>query len=175
MGSWGAIIMSFFGAAFASMTLYWQFHIIGLALVIPFFGFAVIGLAAIRVLRRRGDGIAPSEKAERVIMWSSIGEGIGLFLAANIVINLHHAELLLPAMALVVGMHFVPMAFAAPFPPFYAVGLTLMLSAFLGFVVAAPLGGAISGFMATAGLWIASAIAVRRDGKFKRSMPEPRL
>lgn len=49
-------------------------------------------------------GIEPSERAGRVIIWSSIGEGVGLFVAANIVQNLHRPELLLPAMALVVGL-----------------------------------------------------------------------
>ncbi len=169
MGSWGAIIMSFFGAFFASMTLYWQFDIVGPALAIPFVGFAIIGLAAARVIRQPGVGIFPSGKAGRIMMWSSIGEGVGLFLASNIVINLHHAELLLPAMALIVGVHFVPVAFAAPFRPFYMLGAALIFSALIGFVVAAPLGGVIAGFMAAVGLWIASVAAVRRDGRFKRA------
>lgn len=173
MGSWGAIVMSFFGAFFASMTLYWQFGILGTALAIPFIGFAVIGLAAFYVLRKPGDGIMPSAKAERAIMWSSVGEGIGLFLASNVVMNSHHAELLLPAMALVVGAHFIPIAFAAPFKPFYVLAAVLIFAALIGFVVGAPLGGAISGFMAAAGLWIASAIAVRRDGTYKRRNASP--
>jgi hypothetical protein len=168
MGSWGAIIMSFFGAFFASLTLYWQFGILDATLLIPFMGFAMIGVAAICVLRNPGKGITASGKAERAIMWSSTAEGIGLFLASNIVINLHRAELLLPAMALVVGAHFIPIARAAAFPPFYALGAALITAALIGFVVPAPLGGAISGLMAAAGLWTASVIAVRRDQKYKK-------
>ena len=41
----------------------------------------------------------------------------GLLLAFNIVINLHRPDLLLPSMALVVGLHFLPIAFAAGFVP----------------------------------------------------------
>lgn len=37
-------------------------------------------------------------------------EGLGIFIAINIVINLHHPELQVPAMALVVGLHFFPLA-----------------------------------------------------------------
>jgi hypothetical protein len=37
-------------------------------------------------------------------------EGVGIFIAINIVINLHHPELQVPAMALVVGLHFFPLA-----------------------------------------------------------------
>jgi hypothetical protein len=36
-------------------------------------------------------------------MWSTIGEGVGLFVVANLATNLGHAELLLPAIALVVA------------------------------------------------------------------------
>jgi hypothetical protein len=36
--------------------------------------------------------------------------------------NLHHPEWLMPAVALIVGLHFLPIAWAAPFPPFYALG-----------------------------------------------------
>jgi hypothetical protein len=168
VGSWGAIIMGFFGAFFAAMTLYWQFDMVGLTLVIPFIGFGIIGLSAARVIRRPGDGIMPSKQAQRVIMWSSIGEGVGLFLAANIVMNLHHPAFLLPAMALIVGLHFVPIARAAPFPAFYALAGALIFFGLIGFVVAAPSGGAISGFASAGGLWIASALAVRRDARFKR-------
>ncbi len=160
--------MGFFGAFFASMTLYWQFNVAGLVLAIPFVGFGIIVLAAVRVIRRPGNGIVPSERAERAIMWSSIGEGVGLFLASNIVMNLHHPELLLPAMALIVGLHFVPIAHAAPFPPFYVLGTALIVSGLFGFVAAAPLSGAVSGFASGAGLWVASALAIRRDARCKR-------
>jgi len=37
-------------------------------------------------------------------------EGLGIFIAINIVINLGHADLTIPVMALVVGLHFFPLA-----------------------------------------------------------------
>jgi hypothetical protein len=78
----GALIMSFFGAVFASLTLYWQWHLNGAALALPLLGFVLIGLAASYVIRSPGEGIKPSPKEERAIMWSSIGEGVCLFLAS---------------------------------------------------------------------------------------------
>ena len=102
-------------------------------------------------------------------MWSSIGEGIGLFLAANIVVNLHRPDLLLPSMALVVGLHFLPIAFAAGFRPFYVLGTALIFAAIMGFIVEAPAGGKVAGLMAAGALWLASGIAVRRDWLAKRS------
>ena len=50
---------------------------------LPFLGFLLIALAAADVIRRPGEGVAPSKRAEKVIMWSSIGEGVGLFAAAQ--------------------------------------------------------------------------------------------
>jgi hypothetical protein len=167
MGAWGAIIMSFFGALFAALTLGFQFHWTGLKLGLPFALFAIIALAAALVIRRPGEGISPSKQAERVIMWSSIGEGVGLFLAANLVINLGHREMLLPAMAVVVGLHFLPMAYAIPFRPFYGLGFALLAAAAAGFALGAPTGGAVSGFAGAIALWVAALLAVRRDMKAK--------
>jgi hypothetical protein len=162
VGAWGALIMSFFGAVFASLTLYWQWHLSGVILALPFLAFVLIGFAASYVIRTPGEGIKPSPKEERAIMWSSIGEGVGLFLAANIVINLHRPDLLLPSMALVVGLHFLPIAFAAGFRPFYVLGIALVAAAMMGFILGAPTGGEVAGFMAAGALWLAAGIAVRR-------------
>jgi hypothetical protein len=167
MGAWGAIIMSFFGALFAALTLAFQFGWTGLALGLPFGLFAIIALAAVAVIRRPGDGVSPSKQAERVIMWSSIGEGVGLFVAANLVTNLGHRELLLPAMALVVGLHFLPMGYAIMFRPFYGLGLALLAASAAGFALGAPTGGAVSGFAGATALWVAALLAVRRDMQAK--------
>ncbi len=136
-------------------------------LVLPFLGFVLIGIAAHHVIRTPGGSIKPSPREERAIMWSSIGEGVGLFLAANIVMNLHRPDLLLPSMALVVGLHFLPIAFAAGFRPFHGLGTALVVAAIMGFVMKAPTGGAVAGFMAAGALWLASALALRRDGLAK--------
>jgi hypothetical protein len=44
MGAWGAIIMSFFGALFAALTLAFQFGWTGLTLGLPFVLFAATRL-----------------------------------------------------------------------------------------------------------------------------------
>lgn len=163
MGAWGALIMSFFAAVFASLTLYWERQTSGAALALPFVAFVLIGLAASHVIRMPGEGIKPTPREERAIMWSTIGEGIGLFLASNIVINLHRPDLLLPSMALVVGLHFLPIALTARFRPFYVLGVALIVGAIVGFIVGAPTGGELAGFMAAGALWLAAVIAVRRD------------
>ncbi len=161
--------MGFFGAMFADLTLYWQWQVRGVELVLPVLGFLAIAIAAAYVIRLAGKGLVPSKRVERAITWSSVGEGVGLFVAANLVINLHRPDLLLPAMALVVGLHFLPIAFVARFGPYYLVGTALIVAGIAGVAITAPAGGAIAGFGAAAGLWLAAILAVRRDWRFKRA------
>lgn len=168
MGAWGGIIMGFFGAVFAALTLSGPAGVAGPAVFAPFIVSAVIGLAAARALRLPGPGIAPSAAASRVIMWSSIAEGVGLFIAANLVTNLHHPEYLLPAMALVVGLHFLPMGWAAAFAPFYLLGGALVLASAAGFVLTSPLGAELSGGAAALSLWLAASLAVAREQNARR-------
>jgi hypothetical protein len=163
MGAWGAIIMSFFGALFASLTLAFELHWTGIMLGLPFLGFVAIAAAAGLALRSPGEGIAPSKQAERVIMWSSIAEGVGLFAAAQVTISLGHREMLLPAMALVVGLHFLPMAHAIPFRPFYGLGIALLAASAAGFAVGGVTGAEVAGFAGTVALWIAAILAVGRE------------
>ena len=168
MSAWGALIMGFFGAVFAALTLYWQWQVTGPLLALPFLGFVLIAIAAALVIRQPGTGVTLPEKAEKTIMWATIGEGVGLFLAANIVINLHRPELLLPAMALVVGLHFLPIAIAAAFRPFLVLGGALILAAAAGFLIAPPTGGEVAGLAGALALWTAAILAVVRDRRAKQ-------
>jgi len=54
--------------------------------------------------------IAESKKSSK---WFGIifgAEGLGIFIAVNIVTNIGHADLVMPVIALVVGLHFYPLA-----------------------------------------------------------------
>lgn len=163
MGARGAIIMSFFGAVFVSMTLALQMDRRGPLLLSPFILTVGVSVFSIDTLRLPGKGIAPSGPARRVILWSTLGEGIGIFIAVNAAINLGYSHMLLPVMALIVGLHFLPMGYGIPFPPFYLVGSLIVLSGLVGLSVDQPLGGAISGFWSAIVLLLAAAMAIRRD------------
>jgi hypothetical protein len=169
MGARGAVIMGFFGAVFAALTMRLQWQAGAAMLALPFIVFLAIGAAAIHTLGLKGNGIVLSERTKKALMWSSTGEGIGIFLASNVVTNLHRPDLLLPAIALVVGLHFLPIAYAAAFRPFYALAAFLLLSAVVGFLVAAPVGGEVAGIAAALGLWFASTAAIVRERQAKRA------
>jgi hypothetical protein len=169
MGARGAVIMGFFGSVFAALTMRLQWQAVGAMLAFPFIISLAIVAAATHTMRLKGNGIVLSEKAKKALMWSSTGEGIGIFLASIVVANLHRPDLLLPAIALVVGLHFLPIAHASSFRPFYVLGAFLLLSAVIGFLVAAPVGGDIAGSAAALSLWFASTAAISRDRQAKRA------
>ena len=77
--------------------------------------------------------------------------------------NLHRPEWRLPAMALVVGLHFLPIAYGAAFRAFYILGAALIVVALIGFATPTPLGGYIAGIVAAMCLWTASLLGVLRD------------
>ena len=163
MGASGAIIMGFFGALFASLTLLLQRHWSGLGLGLPFIGFAIIAAVALVVVRLPGDGFARPPGSGRIMMWSSIGEGVALFLVNQLAVSLGRSDLILPGMAVVVGLHFVPIAYYAPFRPLYVLAAVITAGGALGLLLPQPTGGAVAGFTAAAALVTASAAAVRRE------------
>lgn len=169
MGARGAVIMGFFGAVFAALTIHQHWQVVGIKLALPFIIFLAIWAAAAQTIRLKDNGFVMSEKVKKVLLWSSSGEGIGIFLAVNVVNNLHRPDLLLPAMTLVVGMHFLPIAHAASFRPFYMLAAVLLLSAAIGFMVPAPVGGEIAGISAALSLWFASIAAVSRERNAKQT------
>jgi hypothetical protein len=168
MGAMGAIIMGFFGATFASLTLWLQWHRTGPILAVPFVGFAAIAIATWSIVRLPGPGFVRPPGSGKVMMWSSIGEGIGLFVINNLAINLGHADLVIPAMALVVGLHFLPIAYWSPFRPLYILAAVIITGAVVGVLIAQPTGGAVAGFTAAVALAGAALAAMRREIRAKR-------
>lgn len=57
------------------------------------------------------------------------------------------------------------------YPMFYVLGTALIAAAIMGFIVEAPTGGKVAGFMAAGALWLASGIAVHRDWLARRQTP----
>jgi hypothetical protein len=111
----GLLMMSFFtglwsGIAYGGM----QQSIFRFVLII-FFLFIVNGIRFFRMAKKFPDSVSPEDAAEKKRMgkWFGIifgAEGLLIFLAVNIVINLGHPDLIIPAIALVVALHFYPMA-----------------------------------------------------------------
>ena len=164
MGPWGSIIMSFFGAVFltaATVTaIGWKTPF----LLIPCLAFAAIATIASHRINRAPNGrFEPDARAERLIARSSIAEGILIPVVAMTLANTGHNDLVLPGIALVVGLHFLPMAYAIPSRPFYLLAAALILAAAAGMVLHQPAGSIIAALTASLALFLASAVALSRN------------
>jgi len=78
-------------------------------------GFAYYAIKVFRVVKHAPEPDSPEDIAREKNSgkWFGIifgAEGLGIFIAINIVINLGHPELTIPVIALVVGLHFYPLA-----------------------------------------------------------------
>lgn len=170
MGFWGAVIMSIAGTIFFMVTInvLASAHI-GL-LSLPVLILAAFLVYAFRIRRRLTNLRTLTKKASNVVTWSSAGEGIGILIAINVVKNIGHPEWIIPAVAFVVGLHFLPMAFALPFKPFYALGGLLMLGAVAGACLPYLPGATVAGLTAGLCLWIAAVLAIRRELRWSEAV-----
>jgi hypothetical protein len=139
----GLCMMAFFtliwsGIAFGGLrgTAYWFF-----LLLFPVFAilFVVSAVKLFRAAKYFPKAISEADLAEekRMGKWFGIifgAEGLGIFVGINIVVNLGYPELVIPTIALVVGLHFFPLAkvFKRTFDYYLATWATLI--ALLGFV-----------------------------------------
>lgn len=72
-----------------------------------------------------------------VAIWID-AEVVGMVIAMNIVIALKRPDLMLPAIIIPVGLHFLPLARWLPFRPYYVGATLLILLALLGLVIPSP-------------------------------------
>jgi hypothetical protein len=89
------------------------------------------------------------------------GEAIAILVVANVVINFGRPDLLFPAIAAVVALHFFPMAKAVSFPPYHLTAVALLVVAGLSLTVPSPIRIAVTGFGSAIVLWATVSFAIR--------------
>lgn len=171
MGPWGALVMSFFGAGFATwasvLLAGWASPTLALG---PLVFLAVAVVASLKIRRTAKGAYSPSPGAARVMSLSSAAEGVAIPIVALTLANTGHAKATLPGIALVVGLHFLPMAWAIPFRFFYVLAAVLIMTACAGFLFSQPGGSILVGYVAALTLWIASVLALRRGPRATRGV-----
>jgi hypothetical protein len=85
----------------------------------------------------RGAGLVPArgKHVGKVVgLWTAM-ELVALFITANVLENVHRPDLLLPFGAIIVGLHFFPLARGIPVRLYHATGAGLVLTGLLGLVL----------------------------------------
>jgi hypothetical protein len=113
----GLLMMAFFttmwaGIAYGSLANAIILLVVFGLIIITFISFAIY-LFSISKRFPKLERQADKAEGKRAGKWFGIifgAEGLGIFVAINIVVNLGHADLTIPVIALVVGLHFYPLA-----------------------------------------------------------------
>ena len=161
MGPAGAIIMSFFALVFCGLVAVPRLGWLTAWTIVPALVTSAIVVAAVVKLRNPNHRNQRDARAGRIMMWASLAEGIGLFIIVNVFINVHLAARVIPGMALVIGLHFLPMAYGIPFKRFYVLAVAILVASAVGFVTNPILAPWCSAVGSAAALWIASMYALK--------------
>ncbi len=163
MGPWGALIMGFFGGVFFAAATCIATGWKNPYLPIPLLIYAVIALTAWRLLRNASPGAyTPDDRTVRIISRATMAEGIGIPVVSTGLGVTGHPAFILPGIAAVVGLHFLPMGYFIPFRPFAIIAWLLLLAAATGAAVRQPDGAILAGLATALALWAASAFALTR-------------
>jgi hypothetical protein len=115
----GLLMMAFFTGLWAGIAyggMYTSaFSFVPILFLVFMILFLVNGIRFFKIAKQFPDSLSAEESAEKKKMGKWFGiifgiEGLGIFLAVNIVIKLGYPDLIIPVIALVVALHFYPMA-----------------------------------------------------------------
>jgi hypothetical protein len=94
-------------------------------------------------------------------VWSAI-EGVAIFVAIGAAIRFNRRALIAPVVAIIVGLHFLPLAYAMPFPAYYLTGTALILIGVAGCWLGEAQSRAFVGIAAAMALWATAALVLAR-------------
>jgi hypothetical protein len=136
----GALIMAFFATVWWIVGLRAAGHGPALLYLVPIVVAASLGSVFWGLTRRRGASPGAADSAEearrgRLVGWASAAEGVAIFIAANVLVNTGHRDAVAPAVALIVGAHFVPLARGLPAPAYYLTAGALVALGVVGLMI----------------------------------------
>jgi hypothetical protein len=177
--AFGVLMMTLFGTAWLAWGLHnthadspWLIPALvlpAIALLVPCFGMFQAG-------RRAAKQAAPlTTEQERVqsrmgIMFGIIfgAEGLLIFLAVNVLVNLHLDPYIINAVAAIVGLHFLPLARLYRVPLYYWVGGVMVADALLSLALPSPTREIAVGFSMGAILWLTCVLVLRQGFQLAR-------
>jgi hypothetical protein len=164
MSSTGAIIMGVFAAIWWLVGVRASGHASTLTYGIPLVIAGLIVIVALRGRDRFGQA-TPEEHArrDRLVGLASAAEGLAIFVAVNVLTNLGRSDYAGPVIAIIVGLHFMPLARWLPSRLYYSTGALLIGLGVCGFAIRRPdLRLLIVSVCAASILWLTSFVVLAR-------------
>lgn len=123
----------------------------------------------------RSSGLFPTrgQHVGKVVgLWSSI-EVAALLVTANVLQNLHRGDLMLPLGAIIVGLHFFPLARGIPVRLYHATGAGFVFAGLVGLLLPAANRPIVVGIGAALILWATALVVVMRARQVAAASPSP--
>lgn len=139
--------------------------VMGLGLHAPIGQLAVgpiVSIAMILVARWRLKNTPPASDAmvarrRRIIGWALGGEGLAIAVVSHLMVKAGLIAFIVPAVAIIVGLHFLPLAKLFKVKIYYVAGVLITLAGIAGLAVDAPHRALVTGLSAAALLWLTCA------------------
>jgi hypothetical protein len=112
----------------------------------------------------RGSGMVPSRGqhvGKVVALWSTI-EVVAILVTANLVQYLHRDDLMFPLVAVIVGLHFFPLARSIPVRLYHGTGAGFVVAGLVGLLLPAAERPVAVGLGAALILWATALVVVLR-------------
>lgn len=110
----------------------------------------------------RGAGTVPprgTHVGKVVGLWSAV-EGVALFVTASVLETIHRGDLMFPLGAIIVGLHFFPLARGIPVRLYHATGAGLLFIGLAGLLLPATARPLVVGIGAALVLWATALMVV---------------
>uniref|UniRef100_B0SUN6 Uncharacterized protein n=1 Tax=Caulobacter sp. (strain K31) TaxID=366602 RepID=B0SUN6_CAUSK len=135
---------------------------VGMILAGPVFSAALIFAASARLKAAPKPEPAERKRVGRIIGLASGGEGVAILVANILLANLGLSAYFIPALAVIVGLHFLPLAKFLPARIYYATALLLVLVGVAGLAIDAAHRPMATSMMAAIVLWLTCAARLAR-------------
>jgi hypothetical protein len=101
-------------------------------------------------------------------LWSAV-EGLAVFVVANLLLNIGMTRLIWPAIGLIVGLHFLPLARGMARPIYYATAAGTIAASLIAMTLPGPWPQVFVGCAAALVLWATSLAILRRTSRAQRA------
>jgi hypothetical protein len=127
---------------------------IGQLAVGPIVSAVMILFARLRLKALPSPPAAMAARGRRIIGWALGGEGLAIALVSNLMVGRGLIAFIVPAVAIIVGLHFLPLAKLFKVKIYYAVGVLITLAGIAGLLIDAPHRTLVTGLSAAVLLWL---------------------